>query len=882
MSNINFDNPLLLLIGIPLLLAVIVPFLLAVRRRNANFHNIGVFVCNILLVLAATLALAGMKYDATVTETNVYVLADVSYSANNNLDVLDGYVQDVKRQLPKNSKMSLIAFGRNYQVLSNFGDELVSVRTADEVETDGTDIAGAIRYVGALLEDDVINHIVVITDGKETAGSNDLTSIVSKLNNSGVYIDVIYLNDNLTEDQCEIQLTDVTYTSSAFVGRKEYAELEVYCNNEGQTRVYFDVECNGKTTSHAHALYKGVNTVSIALDTESSGKFAYTITVRSEKSTDDTSPYNNSCLFTQTVSDDVRVLFIGGSALDCVAGQKIYGTENVKYVFDPSSVPFTVEELCEFDEIVLSNFDIRTMTNRQQFIAALNSAVSKFGKTLTTYGNTYVQEGVIAPDASLDSLSGMLPVSVGNSDQNDRLVVILMDISLSTNFSNRTIIRTAASKIIETLNIDDKVCLIGFSDSSEEIYTGTLWDKEVVYTYIDESLYYNGTYLESALNKAAEAFDDSDLHNRELIIISDGLLFTDNKAKCIAIAENLSASNVNISAISVFSNGAGDATFLRGMVQNKNASGKGFYKEIAQETDIDIVFGELVEDVSEVCIEGGSYSITLRRPQEDVLSGVGSLPNISGFWYGKEKTGATVVATITYYRDKLHSEDIPLYSYWSYGIGRVATVLTDITSSWTSSWTSEDAQAFLENICLATLPDERIDSPFLVSAEISGDGTHLTVGVPNYHRNAILTANVTRPDGTQITRIMSYDSENYVCDLGTAEPGRYSVQLIYDYTTLHYEFEYNFAISRYDEYNSLTAYTVASLYRIISDNGEVSLDGTLTMDHSDSAVRTYTFSFVIPLMIACAILFVLGIAIRLIKLNDIRYLFVRKRKNQNI
>lgn len=882
MSNISFDNPWLLLAGIPMLLVVAVPFLVAVRRQNANLHNVGAFVCQILVVAAATLALAGMKYDATVTETNVYVLADVSYSTNGNLDVLDGYVRDVQKQLPKNSKMALVAFGRNYQVLSNLGEEIVSVRTADEVDDSGTDIAGALRYVGALFDDDVIKHIVVITDGKETAGNNSITAEVGKLEDAGVYIDVVYLNDNLTDDCREIQLTDVTYTASAFVGRSETAELEIFCNNDGQTHIYIDVECGAEKASYAQTLYRGVNRVSVPLDTETAGSFAYTVTVRPEQSADDTSPYNNSCLFTQVLSDDVRVLFIGGSEIDCAAGRRIYGADNVRYVWDPEEVPFTVEELCTYDEIVLCNFDVRTMLSSQQFVSGLNTVVSKFGKTLTTYGNTFVQEDGEERDASLDSLSGMLPVTVGNANRDARYVVILLDVSLSTNESSRLeTIRNVLKLIVESLDVNDKVHLIGFSNGNTLLFSGSLWDKSIIYDKVDSSSTNGTTYLQGGLEKAQEAFRGQSLHNQELIIISDGLFITEvGKAEnpCLTIAEELSASNVVLSAISVYS-GTQDQeyrNFLSGLVRNKNANGKGYFQEITNPSELEVILREIEEQTDQVRIEGDRYEVTLRRPQEDLLSGVSSLSSIGGFWYGTEKTGAVCVVSVKHYRDKLHADDLPLFAYWSYGSGRVASFLSDISDAWTSSWTGENETTFLSNIGGAMLPTERIELPFLVSCEPDGDSTRITVSTPSYHKSATMTVTLTRPDGSQITRTMLYDSEQYVCDLTTDQPGRYEIGIVYDYNTQHYELARHFAISRYAEYDCLADYTVASLYRIVSENGEVSQDGTLAMDHADSAVRTYTYPFLIPLMIACAAFFLLGVMIRLIRLKDLRSFFSRR------
>ena len=75
----------------------------------------------------------------------------------------------------------------------------------------------------------------------------------------------------------------------------------------------------------------------------------------------------------------------------------------------------TVEDMCGYDEIVLSNFDVRTVRASNAFMTSLTTLVNDYGKTLTTYGNTFIQED--DPDEAnsvLKRLSDLLPVRVGN------------------------------------------------------------------------------------------------------------------------------------------------------------------------------------------------------------------------------------------------------------------------------------------------------------------------------------------------------------------------------------------------------------------------------------------------------------------------------------
>ena len=131
MNSINFDNPWLLIIGIPLLLIVIVSFIIAVRKDNKTIHNVTSFAIHILIVILITLGLAKTSYERIITETNIYILADVSYSSNKNLDLIDEYINELEGNVPKNSKIGVVCFGKDYEVLTDIGQEIKSVKESN-------------------------------------------------------------------------------------------------------------------------------------------------------------------------------------------------------------------------------------------------------------------------------------------------------------------------------------------------------------------------------------------------------------------------------------------------------------------------------------------------------------------------------------------------------------------------------------------------------------------------------------------------------------------------------------------------------------------------------------------------------------------------------
>ena len=111
MINISFVNSFYLLIAIPLLALVIIPFCIAIRKDNRSVSVITSLILHLVMVGLIALSAAGTTLTAVITKTQVYVVADVSYSTDRELDTVDDYIREVKDSMPRNSKMGVVCFG---------------------------------------------------------------------------------------------------------------------------------------------------------------------------------------------------------------------------------------------------------------------------------------------------------------------------------------------------------------------------------------------------------------------------------------------------------------------------------------------------------------------------------------------------------------------------------------------------------------------------------------------------------------------------------------------------------------------------------------------------------------------------------------------------
>lgn len=878
MNNISFDDPWLLLLLIPLFVLAIVPFCLAVRKDNVNGHNIASLVLHLVVCLSLTFAISGMKYERVVTETNVYVLADVSYSAEHSLDDVQAKVEQVAAKLPENSKMGVICFGRNTQQLTDMGGGVPDIRSATRVDRSATDIGAAIRYAGNLFDDDVIKRIIVITDGVETVAANNIVKIVSALQNDGVYVDAVYLDDNLDQDVREIQIDTVEATPYTYLNKDEEARVMVRACTGGYERIDGYVSLYKDGVLHllvTASFYGGLNVVTLPLDTDADGAFRYEVRVETADGGADYNPNNNGYLFTQRITDKREVLFIGGSEKDAAAGRRIYGTDGVTYVTNVARLPLSVEDMCGYDEIALCNFDVRTVPSWNMFLSSLGTLVNDYGKTLSTYGDTFLQDNDGSSEP-LNMLAKLLPFNIGNPDQESRLFALVLDISTSMNFESRlNVAKGAAVQFLQSLNPTDTVMVVGYSGVVRPLLDPTyLTTVGVIVDAIEKCEVENETNLSAALNHTYDLMPKR-YYDRRVVIISDGLNPTSDSTAAVEAATRMSRDGIAVSALTVYAKGDGKALFDR-IVNNRYAVGGVFLQNIEHESQVDVVISDLRADAREIVIEGDAYSVTVERPYDSAAVGVDRVEAVGGFWYNSAKNTATTVLTAKYFRDRITSFDVPLYLYYNYGRGKVASFMSDPASHWTENWTAASGgAAFLGNLPDAMLPDERIDSPFILEVEGAGSSAAVYVTASaTLPDSADFTVTVTDPDGLVATKALALQSGRYYAGFTTDAPGVYSVLIEYAHGDLRYSTQTEFSVSYYAEYDSFTSFNRAYLYRLLTENGRIlELDDIDALENGDSVYTTYVFKFTLLLLVLCAVLFVVDIIVRQLRWKDVTSFF---------
>lgn len=866
MRNISFDNPWLLLLAIPLLAAVILPYCIAIRKDNKNGHTVTSLILHLLIVALVVPALAGMASVSVMTKTEVYVVADVSYSANRNLDLIDSYIAELQTKLPENSTVGLVCFGKDVQTVVKASDQPLPSVQGTQVDDSATDIASALEHTAMLYSDGVIKRMVLITDGKQTDSdaAGALIAAVEHLYAENIALDTIYVNNNVGEAVPEVQISGVDHTPATYLNHNTTADVLV--QSSVKTDAIISLYCMGqKLQDKAVSLDVGYNIVNFVTDTSAAGEFDYEVRVSTP---DDTSPKNNSFYFTQRVTESLSVLLITSSEADAQAVARMYGSHATidAYVNTPD-VPYTIEQICAYDEIVLSNVDVRELKNYTAFVQSVDKAVSMFGKSLITLGDTYIQNKT---DDTLFALEDMLPVRFGNDDADPKLYCLVIDSSRSMQMQSMLIMaKKAAIKFLELLSPNDYVMVISFSG---EVYIHQppteAGNKEQVAEIINGIQPTQGTVIGAALKAAHQQMKSLTFSEKQVILISDGMSYTAEPDDAAQMAHHLyDQSGIITTVINVGCQEGIDS-------MNKISEyGRGKYHWLAKEADLDkLIFGQVADEVTETVIEK-QVSVTLASPKDEVVRGVSYLPDLYGYVHAGAKASATTVLTVPYTKASGSVVDVPLYAYWKYGNGRVACFTSAVSGEWIKDWQDENGQKFFSAMTVTNTPNERIDYPYTLG--VSYDGTHATVEMIPATLNPYATAQmrIVSPSGQEITAQPRFDSRCYQYTFEASETGKYQIAIMYEYDKNSFVSQSVFNISYAPEYDAFVTFDAAELHNAVRNRGTVNEGVVPVLENDPDRIDTYSVYFTVPLLIAAVVLYVVDIIVRKITKNDIKSLF---------
>lgn len=709
--SIGFQYPWLLLLLIPALFLTLFHYFRSAKKYRRNRNRITSIVLHICIMVLCICVLSGMAflYDVPNEDNQIILLVDMSDSNGDSEAQRDTVIRDILDESRSQYNVGIVMFGYDQVLAAPFSYDMDDVyrryTSAPLPDTTATDIAAACNYAKTLFTNAGTSKIVLISDGVETDG--DALSAVRSVAAEGIRVDTI----SITRPQSnEVEIANIVVPDyNIVVGDVFKLTVSLKSTIEGNaTMTLYDNNEAEKT--FPISLSEGNQDIVVEYEFTSPGVHSISFEIVNDA---DTLVQNNAYYSYIKITVFDRILILernNGESEQVVSMLKDdteYTVDVVNIRTDTENVPKTVDELRQYDEVILVNIANADMP--EGFDVILNAYVYTYGGGLFTVGGN--DETGEANAYNKDDMEGtlyqqMLPVQAINYTP-PLGVIFLLDVSgsmyMSTDASGKMYIDIAKEAITAciqySLSERDYCGIIALGDPSPVISPVLPVPRmaQIIATLEHVPDDSNGTPYASSIETAGSALMAlTQVQKRHMIIVSDGEPTDDGGYEEYApVIERYAALGVTITIVNIGTGGY-DAD-----MQKAATLGNGRYIKIGNIQELtDKMRNELEVDE----IKGVNYEtfIPTINTHTSVVSGItqDDMPELDGFYGTKMKSDATSV---------LVGEYVPIYAQWKYGEGSVGSFMCDLNGTWSEKFISSDAGVqIVKNVVKALFPTKDI------------------------------------------------------------------------------------------------------------------------------------------------------------------------------
>ena len=661
--EIAFQKPWFLLLAIPAFAVILLPFFRLPARRRKSFKRIASVVLHMVVVTLLVLIVSGFSLLRREKEQAVMVVADFSHSTKTVQGAIKEHTDQLLELIDKRTPVGVVAFGKD----SVYCVELDDKREMKLLQVDGaaTDIAGALTYAAEQLPAGQAGRIILLTDGEQTQA--DAQPVAEALAARGVRLDAMFYDTSVPPDP-EVQISNITAPEGVYTGKEAVFTVEVESTTDTNVRLFL---YDGDTSleSFEAAAAEGSNIYEMRTTPEVAGVHGYRVMVRGDV---DTMEENNESYVALNVAGNPSVLIVAESSNAAMPLEEILKDSCSTTTVMARSVPQSLVELCNYDQVILSNVNYWSLP--QGFDQLLEKYVKQYGRSLLTLGgeDTYMFGGM--NDTKLEQL---LPVELELKENSDAPSVALMLVidnsgSMTQRGSpNLAMAKQGAINCVEAMTENDYVGLVAFSAVAYLQSKPVIADednKAFLSRVISGLGTFNGTKYTDAIRVAHRELMAVDADVRHMIFLSDGQPFDKGYTEAARAA---AADGITISTVALGFNGS--------VLQRIADAGGGRYYNVSNAMDLPKI---MVSETEQVAVDSKKLGSFI--PQVAVESELGQpgavLPELKGYLGTELKEDATAWLTV--------GEKHPLYASWTCENGTVATFTSDLTGVWSSAWLS--------------------------------------------------------------------------------------------------------------------------------------------------------------------------------------------------
>ena len=760
-----------------LLLLALVPFVLFLAwpaggrlRRREKLS----LAFRLLMLLSIVLSLARLESLRTSDALAVVYLLDQSdsMSPSSKAAALE-YVRSGLAHMGAEDSAGVVVFGKEALVERPLSHAASFESISSVLDTTQTDLAQAIHLAMALFPPGVAKRIVILSDGRTSAG--DELAALRLAAGSGVEIMGVAFEEPLA---AEVIVSDLRAPARLRAG--ERFDLELALTSTGQTAAQVSVWLDAQIVERMLIdVTPGRQEFKIPLVAGEPGFARYEVRIEPQA---DTYYQNNLSAAFSSVSGPPKVLLIAPSEgedlpgssearpdeFSALAGALRSAGLDVELAL-PQRMPSDLLKLSEYAGLVMVDVPARTLSPRQ--LNALQAYVRDLGGGLVVVGGptSYGVGGYYGTP-----LEETLPVDMQITAEERRVsLALVFVIDRSGSMSEASggapkieLAKEAAIRSTELLAAHDRVGVVVFDESASwAAPIAELADPRAVREAIGSIRAGGGTDILAGLQAVARELPSDPARVKHIILLTDGGASPEGIPELVS--RLFSESGITLSVVGV---GQDAASFLEGLA----AIGGGRYHYTEDPATIPSIFTE------ETAILTRAYLVEERfQPVEigspSVLAGLPDLPPLEGYVATSLKQTATVLL-------ETHQGD-PLLAAWQNGLGRAIAFTSDASGRWAKEWIAWGGFAQFWGQVVGASLGEGPASPLAIELAPDGDQVRLAIDAQTedglFLNGYMLRATVVDPGG--IARSFSVPQiapGRYEANIDAGEQGVYLISVL--------------------------------------------------------------------------------------------------------
>jgi len=660
-----------------------------------------------------------------------------------------------------NDEAGLVVFGRNAAVelppSPSFPMEFLAVSSV--VSPDGTNLEKALSLSAAVLPDENLNRIVLISDGTSTEGN--LSAALDELRARDVVVDVLPIQYGYER---EVWLEKLELPQRVRVGQT-YEAAVVLSSLEDGAGVLKLAE-NGQTVYEEQVEFSaGKNRYVLPVHLREPGYYEYVAHIEPPEGTDAWQD-NNRVINHLYLKGEGKVMVVTDPsgderdwrALARALREARFGVE----VHSSYEVPRNPLALMPYDCVVLANVPADALDVVQ--MDALHDSVYNQGLGLLMVGgaNSFGAGGY-----HRTAIEKALPVSMDISQRKvmpkGALAIILHTCEFA---QGNTWGKRIAKAAIRVLSDKDEVGVLAYGASGEgwmfPMTPAGEYDRLV--RLINEASIGDMPSFTPTMQMGLKGLKASNAAVRHMIIISDG----DPSPPPPELLEQLVNANVSVSTVAINPHTPQDTKIMQYIAR---ATGGRYYFP-GDPRRLPSIFIKEAKTLSRKLIQNVTFTPEAGMPSP-ILKGVGGFPELKGYVLTTLKDRAGNILRVP----AEEGQNDPLLATWRYGLGKAGAFTSDLSPNWGAVWVNWDKYVPFVKQLITDL--SRAEDARHLQMQCFAEGDSGVIMVEDYHpEGAFLTldAYVSGPRGeSQTVRLRQVGPRRYQGDFPLWGQGRYQV-----------------------------------------------------------------------------------------------------------